>query len=61
MKLSIFATLAAVLTVASAAVQPQRQVVVSYPDDTPNSIIEAAMNEIKAAGGVITHEYKIFK
>lgn len=61
MKLSIVATLAAVLAVASGAVQPQKQVIVSYPDNTPDSVIEAAMHEIKAAGGVITHEYKIFK
>jgi hypothetical protein len=61
MKVSIFATLAAVLAIANATVPPQRQVIVSYPDSTPNSVIEAAMNEIKAAGGIITHEYKIFK
>jgi hypothetical protein len=61
MKLSIFATIAAVLAVAGAVVQPQRQVIVSYPDDTPSNIIQAAMDEIIAAGGIITHEYKVFK
>lgn len=61
MKLSIIATLAAVLAIASGAVQPQKQVIVSYPENTPNSVIEAAMNEIKAAGGIITHEFKVFK
>lgn len=61
MKLSVLATLAAVLAVASGAVQPQKQFIVSYPDETPGSVVEAAMNEIKAAGGIITHEYKIFK
>ncbi|KFX93130.1 hypothetical protein V495_06689 [Pseudogymnoascus sp. VKM F-4514 (FW-929)] len=49
------------LAVAAAAAAPQRQVVVSYPDNTPYSVIEAAMDEIRAAGGMITHEYKIFK
>ncbi|KFZ06445.1 hypothetical protein V501_07408 [Pseudogymnoascus sp. VKM F-4519 (FW-2642)] len=49
------------LALASAAAQPQRQVIVSYPDNTPYSVLEAAMDEIRAAGGMITHEYKIFK
>lgn len=61
MKLSILASMVAFLGVASAIAQPQRQVIVSYPDNTPDSVIETAMNEIKAAGGYITHEYKIFK
>ena len=61
MKLSILASLAALLAVGAAVTQPQKQVIVSYPDDTPDSVIETAMNEIKAAGGYITHEYKIFK
>ncbi|KFY44592.1 hypothetical protein V494_01407 [Pseudogymnoascus sp. VKM F-4513 (FW-928)] len=49
------------LALASAAAQPQRQVIVSYPDNTPANVLEAAMDEIRAAGGVITHEYKVFK
>ena len=61
MKLSILASIIALLGVASAIAQPQKQVIVSYPDNTPDSVIEAAMSEIKAAGGFITHEYKIFK
>lgn len=60
MKLSLLPVLT-FLALASAAVQPQRQVIVSYPDNTPNSVLEAAMDEIRAAGGMITHEYKIFK
>ena len=61
MKLSILASLATLLAVGAAISQPQRQVIVSYPDNTPDSVLEAAKNEIKAAGGFITHEYKIFK
>jgi hypothetical protein len=60
MKLSLIPVLT-FLALASAAAQPQRQVIVSYPDNTPNSVLEAAMDEIRAAGGMITHEYKIFK
>ncbi|KAM3084258.1 hypothetical protein ACMFMF_001615 [Clarireedia jacksonii] len=40
---------------------PQKAVIVSYPDDTPNSVIDKAMDAIRAAGGVITHEYKLIK
>ncbi|ELR01711.1 hypothetical protein VC83_00942 [Pseudogymnoascus destructans] len=53
--------LLSLLALASAAAQPQRQVIISYPDNTPYSVVEAAMDEIRAAGGMITHEYKIFK
>ncbi|KFZ10288.1 hypothetical protein V502_08216 [Pseudogymnoascus sp. VKM F-4520 (FW-2644)] len=61
MKLTLLAPLLTLLALAAAAAQPQRQVIVSYPDNTPNSVLEAAMDEIRAAGGIITHEYKIFK
>jgi hypothetical protein len=61
MKLAIVATLVTLLAIVSAVAQPQKQVIVSYPDDTPGSVVEAAMDEIKNAGGVITHEYKLFK
>ncbi|KAI5203750.1 hypothetical protein E4T42_00525 [Aureobasidium subglaciale] len=38
-----------------------KQVIVSYPKDTPDSVVEHAMAAIKEAGGIITHEYKIIK
>ncbi|PMD39004.1 hypothetical protein L207DRAFT_490842 [Hyaloscypha variabilis F] len=60
MKLAIFSILA-LLTVVMAAAQPQKAVIVSYPNDTPDSIIDAAKDAIVAAGGVITHEYKLIK
>ena len=40
---------------------PQKSVIVSYPDDTPNNVVQQAMDAIKNAGGVITHEYKLIK
>ncbi|TEY48903.1 hypothetical protein BOTCAL_0289g00020 [Botryotinia calthae] len=43
------------------AAAPQKSVIVSYPDDTPNNIVQQAMDAIKNAGGVITHEYKLIK
>ncbi len=56
MRLSIaflFAFVACILAVAP----PQKPVVVSYPEDTPASVIEKAIEEIKKDGGSITHEY----
>lgn len=35
----------------------QKPVVVQYPEDTPSSIIDKAMEEITKDGGIITHEY----
>lgn len=55
--LSIFALVA----LAVGAKLPQKQVIVSYPDNTPDSVLDKAKNAIKEAGGVITHEYKIIK
>ena len=67
--------LIAVLGVYAAA--PQQAIVVSYPNDTPDSVIAEAMAMIKEAvrygnllywcetdtmqGGMITHEYKLIK
>jgi hypothetical protein len=60
MKLSILSTLAMAAVVLGAQ-QPQKAVIVSYPNDTPDSIVVQAMDAIKAAGGMITHEYKLIK
>ncbi|TGO66619.1 hypothetical protein BOTNAR_0057g00020 [Botryotinia narcissicola] len=40
---------------------PQKSVIVSYPDDTPNDVVQQAMDAIKKAGGTITHEYNLIK
>lgn len=57
-------TVAAVLAAASGALAvdaPAKNVIVSFPFDTPASIVENAMDEIRKAGGIITHEYKLIK
>ncbi|KAL8690038.1 MAG: hypothetical protein Q9218_004423 [Villophora microphyllina] len=41
--------------------QAQRQVLVTYPDNTPPSIIQEAKKAIVAAGGEITKEYSFIK
>ncbi|MCJ1352645.1 MAG: hypothetical protein MMC33_002629 [Icmadophila ericetorum] len=61
MKLSL--SLAAIITLLGlvAAHEPSKQVIVSYPQDTPDSVITQAMNALIAAGGIITHEYTLIK
>jgi len=60
MKFTIISILALV-AIAFAATMPQKAVIISYPDNTPTSVIDDAMAAIKAAGGIITHEYRLIK
>ncbi|KAF4629638.1 hypothetical protein G7Y89_g8511 [Cudoniella acicularis] len=60
MKFSILSVLA-LAAVVLATTMPQKAVIVSYPDDTPDSIITQAMDAVREAGGLITHEYKLIK
>lgn len=57
MKSYIFSLFLAVLAITVSAVAPQKAVLISYPQDTPDSVLKEAMNAIEEAGGVITHEY----
>ncbi|KAF2205398.1 hypothetical protein GQ43DRAFT_468169 [Delitschia confertaspora ATCC 74209] len=43
------------------AAAPMKSVIISYPNETPDSIVEDAMRAIKDAGGQITHTYNIIK
>ena len=59
MKLSF--TLAAIgLLGLVAAHTSSKQVIISYPQDTPDSIVSKAKDALIAAGGIITHEYSEF-
>ena len=40
---------------------PMKAVVVSFGDNTPDSVVDNAMRIIKGAGGRITHQYNIIK
>ncbi|TVY20439.1 Uncharacterized protein LARI1_G001012 [Lachnellula arida] len=60
MKLTIFSVVA-LAAVAFGVAVPLKSVIVTYPDATPNDIIDSAMSAIKSAGGVVTHEYKLIK
>jgi hypothetical protein len=61
MKLTAF--LITALTVASGAlaVDVQKSVIISYPSETPDSVLDQAKQAIKDSGGVITHEYQLIK
>ncbi|KAI1506155.1 hypothetical protein F5X99DRAFT_125826 [Biscogniauxia marginata] len=58
-----FLTAAAVLALARGAfaVDVQKAVIVSFPDGTTDDVLNRAMDEIRGAGGMITHEYKLLR
>jgi hypothetical protein len=60
MKIALFSILVLVAVVLGSQV-PQKAVIVTYPDNTPDSVLDQAKDAIKAAGGIITHEYKLIK
>ncbi|EEA23016.1 hypothetical protein EYB25_005778 [Talaromyces marneffei] len=43
------------------AVQVQKSFIVSYPENTPDWVLNEAKKAITAAGGWITHEFILFK
>ncbi|KAL1985552.1 hypothetical protein VTN96DRAFT_7772 [Rasamsonia emersonii] len=60
MKLFLVVFLCSLVQVAL-AVQPHKSFVVTYPQDTPDSVLGQAKQAIKDAGGIITHEYHLIK
>ncbi|KAI2263690.1 hypothetical protein LOZ10_003004 [Ophidiomyces ophidiicola] len=40
---------------------PLKSVIISYPENTPNSVIDMAKKAIRDAGGKITHEYSLIR
>jgi len=57
MKLAIFTFLFTLLSTAAMAVAPHKSVIISYPNDTPQSVVDEAMAKIEKDGGRITHKY----
>ncbi|KAI4267108.1 MAG: hypothetical protein LQ337_008508 [Flavoplaca oasis] len=53
----LFLSTLGLVVVASA----QRQVLVTYPNDTPPSVVEQAKSAILATGGKITEEFSLIK
>ncbi|KAG9243155.1 hypothetical protein BJ878DRAFT_512133 [Calycina marina] len=56
-----FLSILAIITLAMATTQAKKNIIVSYPDETPDSVVEQAKQAIIDAGGLITHEYKLIK
>ena len=58
-----FSTIVATLAVAQgvAAVDVQKSVIVSFPTGTTDDIVNRAKDDIRKAGGIITHEYQLIK
>jgi ABC-type branched-subunit amino acid transport system substrate-binding protein len=45
---------------AYAVKQQQKAVIITYDQDTPDHEVNKAIEALKEAGGVITHEYSMF-
>lgn len=43
------------------AVDQEKSIIVTFPNEVGSDVIHRAMDEIKKAGGVITHEYNLIK
>ncbi|KAK3314914.1 hypothetical protein B0H66DRAFT_605831 [Apodospora peruviana] len=43
------------------AVDIQKSVIITYPESTPDSVLDAAKKAIEDGGGIITHEYHLIK
>ncbi|OTA92562.1 hypothetical protein M434DRAFT_74447 [Hypoxylon sp. CO27-5] len=58
-----FSTIVTALAVAhgASAVDIQKSVIVSFPTETTDDIINRAKDDIRNAGGIITHEYQLIK
>jgi|TARA_R110002003_G_scaffold1048_18_gene22319 hypothetical protein len=57
MRFVLASIIIALLAAFAMAVAPHKSVIMSWPNDTPDSVVEEAKQAIIAAKGVITHEY----
>lgn len=57
MRFALTALFVALLAAFAMATAPQKSVIMSWPNDTPDSVVEAAKKAIIDAKGTITHEY----
>ncbi|KNG50345.1 protease propeptide inhibitor [Stemphylium lycopersici] len=61
MRFAILSVLVALFATFVMATAPHRAVIISWPNDTPDEIVEQSKDAIRKAQGVITHEYNIIK
>jgi hypothetical protein len=57
MRFATLSVLTALFAATTMAAAPQRSVIISFPNETPDHIVEEAKEGIRKAKGVITHEY----
>ena len=57
MRFFLLSLLVALLAICVSAAVQQKPVMVTFPSDTPQSVIDNAMDAIKSAGGMVTHEF----
>ncbi|KAK3943564.1 hypothetical protein QBC46DRAFT_351441 [Diplogelasinospora grovesii] len=43
------------------AVDVQKSVIITYPPETPDSVLAQAKKAIEDGGGMVTHEYQLIK
>ncbi len=55
----VFAALAIFST--AVAVDVRKSVIITYPPETPDSVLDQAKRAIEDGGGIITHEYQLIK
>lgn len=55
------ATAALAIAQGAFAVDIQKAIIMTFPQGTPDSVVNRAMEDIRKAGGTITHEYKLLK
>jgi hypothetical protein len=53
--------LTALAALASGLKIAQKSVLFSYPNETPQSIVDEAVEKISELGGMVTHEFTLFK
>ncbi|KAJ5156497.1 hypothetical protein N7492_009300 [Penicillium capsulatum] len=54
----LFTALLLLLPLALAA-QPLKSVIVTYPKDTPDDVVDRAKELVRSQGGVIVHDYNV--
>ena len=59
MKLTTLVVSALTIVSGALAVDVQKSVIVSYPADTPKSVVDQAKQAVRDGGGIVTHEYTL--
>ncbi|EMD59470.1 hypothetical protein GGP41_009323 [Bipolaris sorokiniana] len=61
MRTALIPLVVALFATVAMGLAPQRSVIISWPNDTPDEIVEQSKEAIRKAKGEITYEYNIIK